>query len=357
MYSLGSFKLPETFLAPVLAALIAAPLFLNGCIGPSGDPEATGEETQVTIGLNFPDGYRYDPDNGALYPPSGEYNAALPSYVTSMVLVISGPDMEDQIYEVDLDTLTVTFTITPGIRTFTIIVTTNIGLTFTDSITIDVVSGGDLNLSFNLNINSPPSGVSATATPSVAQPGDLISLACQASDLDPGDILAYGWTGPGGWTAEGAAATYTIPNYGLYTFTCTVTDGWGGRASAQATVKVPAPPRPPKPEPEPEPGNNPPVISSIQVLDPQSGFPPRSIWAGMFVDIFCVATDPESDPMTYLLKDQFGNIANTHFALGFMAPYIGGCSVPANWDITCQASDGINAPTQKRVTFQVWGGC
>ncbi|MDH5509282.1 MAG: hypothetical protein OEZ32_02895 [Nitrospinota bacterium] len=343
----------KSLLIFLLSALIATPAALYGCM--DGPVQQETEITrQVGVTLNFPDGYNYDPATGALYPPSGHTSASLPSYVTSMVLVISGPGMADQSFPVNLTTLTVTFTITPGMRTFSIIVTTTIG-TFTDSVTIEVVSGGALNLGFNLIINAPPSVSGISATPSIAAPGDVIALSCQGADWDAGDHLAYDWTGPGGWTAQGQQAVYTIPSYGSFTFTCVINDGWGGRASASVTVKAPAPPPPPPPPPGP--GNQPPVISSINIIDPQSGLTPRSIWGGMLLNISCIAIDPEADPLTYVLGDQFGVIANSSAVVNYPAPNIAGCEGVADWSVACVVTDGKNAAVSATITVQVWGSC
>jgi len=320
----------------VLALLLAIAI-LDGCSGGAGG-KAPESITDAGIGLDFPAGYTYDPATGALYPPSGQTSAVLPSYVTGMTLIISGEGMEEQSYPVNLSTLTVTFTITPGIRTFTIIVTTTLG-TFTDSITIDVASGGPLNLGFNLNINAPPSVSGISATPSVAKPGDVISLSCQGSDLDPGDNLTYEWTGPGGWTASGHQAAYTIPNYGSFTFTCTINDGWGGRTSASVTVKAPAPPPPPS-----TPGNKPPVVSSLTVVDSMTKLTPSYMMPGYQADISCSASDPEGSALTYVLSDQFGVIAASSTAMYVTVPYLGDCvTILEDWIVTCTAKDSKGA--------------
>jgi len=146
--------------------------------------------------------------------------------------------MEPVEYQVNLETLTVTFTVTPGMRVFSIIVKTSIGLTFTDSVEIEVVWGAPIALNFNLAVNAPPSITEISASPAGAKPGDLISLFCSATDLDAEDSLSYRWAGSEGWTATGQEASYTIPSYGMYTFTCTVDDGWGGVASESVLVNA-----------------------------------------------------------------------------------------------------------------------
>ncbi|MDH5509281.1 MAG: PKD domain-containing protein [Nitrospinota bacterium] len=346
MNSGSAFHSGKFFLIPFLAVFIVGAPLLSGCMGGTDEP---GAETTIQTGvsLSFPEGYTYDADTGALYPPSGQNYASLPPYVTGITLIISGAGMVDQVYQVNLSTLAVTFTITPGIRTFTIIVTTSFGLTFTDSITVEVVSGSPLSLDFNLNINVPPSGVSVTASPMLAKPDDVIALSCSASDMDPGDILTYDWTGPGGWTATGPNATFTILNYGSFTFTCTVSDGWGGRTSASVTVNAPPP-------------NVHPVVKSITLVNSTTKLPPSFVDAGMALDITCVAFDSDGDKLTFTLSDQFGVLANASSVKNYVAPDINGCPwppAPGDWNITCAVTDGKSPLVSKTVTVQVWTPC
>jgi hypothetical protein len=305
-------------------------------------PAGAGPGTVVE--LHFPKGYSYERGTHTLFTPSGRNYAALPPYVTGITLTISGEGMETADYPVNLSTLGVSFTVTPGVRTFTITVHTSIGLTFTDSVTIEVVSGAPINLTFNLNINAPPSGVSATASPSVAQPGDVIALSCSATDLDPEDVLAYKWGGPGGWSASGPNVSYTIPGYGVFRFVCAVSDGWGGVAEASAEVRAPKP-------------NEPPYITSFQMLDYSTQTPGTSFWGGTWVSIKCDGKDPENDPLTYQIFGTTALIASGPYVDKYQLPNDCAQANPYYAEYACFISDGHNSTVGKGLRILLSPAC
>ena len=307
-----------------VAVIIAAffPLALHGCLGGANPQDQAGGASAV--GLSFPAGYAYDKTTHALYAPSGRNDAALPPYVTGITLTISGEGMETANYPVNLSTLEVSFTVSPGLRTFSILVTTNIGLSFSDSVTLEVVSGSPLFLSFSLVINAPPSIDGVSATPGHAKPGDVIALGCSASDPDPLDKLSYQWSGPSGFAASGQAASYTIPGYGSFTFTCEVSDGRGGTASASASVIAVKP-------------NKPPVITSVQ------GSPP-CISVGN-TTLTCNAYDPDGDPLAYSWKAG----ANGGSSSGPTIVCL--CGSPGASTATGTVTDGKSTPVSQAVNY------
>ncbi|MDH4184422.1 MAG: PKD domain-containing protein [Nitrospinota bacterium] len=314
----GSLKFSLVFLFALIAS---SPFALEACSG--GPAPAEGGSGGARVGLSFPEGYTYDSTTHMLYPPSGRANAVLPGYVTGMTLTITGEDMDTQVIAVNLSTLEVSFVISPGIRTFTIVVTTSIGLTFSDSITIEVFSGKPLFLSFSLLINAPPQINAISVNPSVAAPGQVVALSCSASDPDETDTLTYSWTGPGGFSASGPTAEFTIPGYGVFGFTCHVSDdrGLGTEASVSAVA--------PKP-------NSPPVITSL-----------TGKMISVMVDLSCQAYDPDGDTLTYSWTAQ----------VNYLNPPLPGppaVCTPANTPITqcpwlgvslytCTVSDGKNS--------------
>ena len=311
---------------------LAGVAFLGSCAGDQGQ---IGDTTtnKADIALSFPDGYSHDSSTHALYPPLGQNMASLPPYVTGITLSISGDDMETVVYPVDLATLSVSFSITPGLRTFTVVINTDRGISFTDSITLEVVSGATINLEFNLVVNISPSIGSISATPTKAKPGEIIALSCYASDPDPDDKLAYKWSGPGGWSAEGQQASYTIPNYGVFTFTCSVSDGRGGSASASVSVDAPKPAPPPPPPP---PVNSPPVISLTNNLVTVCTY-----------DFVCSATDADGDRLAFTMSFT-PNASCTITGSGVNSINIS-CFGCAPESMKCSVSDGVNAPVA--VTF------
>ena len=325
-----STQLHSSFRLIALLALLSATLFfLQSCSQGASAPEPSASST-AKLTLQFPAGYSYDRSSKGISTPLGQHAASLPPYVTGITLTISGEDMEPLVYEVDLATMSVTFSITPGLRTFSLVVNTNIGLTFTDSVTVEVVSGAPLNLEFNLVVNAPPSITSVTANPTTAAPGDVITLSCSATDPDPEDNLTYKWSAPDGWSANGKDATYTIPAYGAYIFTCTVSDGWGGLASATVVVDAPNP-------------NQPPVIIAAKVREPITKAILSYSPVGLPVELFCSATDANGDPLTYKWSGPMGAVPG--------AVYIYTPTVAGNHTFTCTVSDGINPPVSASVTL------
>lgn len=329
-------KLSDWSINSSAAALFAAisafslAIFLSGCSG-SGHLTPSTSSNEAHINLNFPDGFVYDDSTHAVYSPSGQNNAALPAYVTGMTLCISGEDMETQCLPIDMETMSVSFAITPGVRTFTITVTTSIGLTFTDTVTLDVVSGSALSLGFNLNINAPPSIGGIFASPTSAKPGDVISLSCTGEDLDPGDSLSITWSGPGGWAATGSEASFTIPSFGVYEFTCNVNDGWGGVVSSSVIVTA---------------INLAPVITSASVT--QGGKPVNWMCPPETVDLSCSAVDNENDPLTYRWSGPDGVVwgANVSYTVN---------SMPATANFSCIVNDPYNEAVTYTISIDV--GC
>ncbi|MBF0171570.1 MAG: hypothetical protein HQK87_10890, partial [Nitrospinae bacterium] len=120
-----------------LLPLLALALLLHAC-GATLDQKTEGGSAQgsVAVQLTWPEGYAYDRDAAALTPPAPESGRAAPSYVTRVVLRVTGLDMDPLLVDVPLDTLTATVTVTLGERTFALLVQTTNGDTFTGARTV-----------------------------------------------------------------------------------------------------------------------------------------------------------------------------------------------------------------------------
>lgn len=293
--------------------------------------------------IAFPEGYSYDKSSHAVYGPSGAFNAAMPSYVTGITLTISGDGMDTVTLPVDMNTLSVSFVITPGIRTFSIVISTSIGLTFTDSVTVEVMAGAPVNLRFNLVVNAPPAITAISASPAAAAPGGVVALSCSASDLDPADQLSYQWSGPG-FAANGPSASFSVPGYGFFTFTCTVSDGRGGTASSTVSVTAPAP-------------NLPPYVTKIYITDSQVLSPATSFWGGASVILTCEARDPEGDPISYSLYGPNGLIANGPSAQFTLSSNCQSPVMPYPEEYACAVSDPYNKPAAWGVKVYISPAC
>ena len=226
----------------VLLFLALTPLLLiSGCGDVTNSGDKTDSASLPSLTLIFPDGYSVNRSTGALSSNAKATALTAPAYVTGITLTITGENIETQVFDVPLDTGIVSGTLPPGVYTFSILVTTNIGLTFTGSQTIDLESGANADLDITLTVNAPPTITSITISNSAPAVGDTVTASCSATDAD-GDTITYAWSGAG--SGSGQSVSRNIPADGTYTFTCTASDGRGGvaTASVSATVGTVTPP-------------------------------------------------------------------------------------------------------------------
>jgi len=297
-------------------------LLFSGCGGSVGDV-TTGSEssTGTRISLYWPDGYSYDQENGVITAPSGQLNATLPAYVTSMTLIISGEGIDPPVtFDVSLTTLTVNFAVTPGIRTFTILVNTSIsGLSFTASQTIELVAGEQINLDFNLVINAPPVVSSVSVSDSTPQTGAGISVSCVASDPDD-NPMTYSWSYSGArgrFSGSGATVSFTATSGGSITITCTASDGKGGEGEGSVTITA----------------NAPPVVNSVTASD-------TSPTVGDTITLTCDASDPDGDRLGYTWSDGSGSGSTVTYTV----------TSAGSKTFTCTVSDGKGGTANGSVT-------
>jgi hypothetical protein len=97
----------------------------------------------------------------------------------------------------------------------------------------------DLIIQVTSTPNNPPIVDSLTASPTQIYPGETSSLSCSASDPD-GDPLSYSWSSNIGAVTPGSdgEATFTSPDPGTATITCSATDSGGAIGSADVNVVV-----------------------------------------------------------------------------------------------------------------------
>lgn len=128
-----------------------------------------------------------------------------------MTLTIEGEDMETSVVEVSLSTMTAEFSVTPGIRTMTLLVGMNIpGLPFTSTQTIYMPPGGIGNLDFDLEINAPPQDVSVTASATTTYKNTPVTITAYANELDPEDEPTVTWDGGGAVYVQGFDEDNTV---------------------------------------------------------------------------------------------------------------------------------------------------
>jgi hypothetical protein len=256
-----------------LSLLLA--LGLLACGGGTAVSER-GDATSLT--LNFPDGYAYDPATHEISGPDDERGKAAPDYVETVTLMVTGAGLTEPVYfEVPLNTLTITYALPPGPKTFTVVVRTIYGTTFTATVSGDLSVDIKFNLEFDLHVNAPPSITSLTAGASAPKSvGVTVTGAATDPDNDP---LTYSWSVDGGATVNGSgtSATVTATKAGTYTVTLSVTDSDGGTAAETVSVAL---------------TNRAPTISRIIVS-------PTAPTTGETVTLACDAVDPDNDTLTY----------------------------------------------------------
>ncbi|MDH5478949.1 MAG: PKD domain-containing protein, partial [Nitrospinota bacterium] len=236
-------------------------LSFSSCGGPGGVSGQSSAAVKMGIKLQWPDGVTYDKTTSALnipqyyLPPSA---AVVPAYLTDAEVVLMGEGMPSMKMKVDINNAIARFSVQPGEYTVQVGVWTSIGVVFTGRTGVYLHGGDNGTIRMTLAVNAPPEWISVTVSNSTPVTGEVITLKCVVSDPD-GDPITYTWSG-GGVSATGSVVTYTVPDEEPHTFTCTASDGYGGKMMGSVSInsdtggpigggggKPPPPPPPPPP--------------------------------------------------------------------------------------------------------------
>lgn len=173
----------------------------------------------------------------------------------------------------------------------------NLSQTYTGSQTVSLAAGETRVVNITLTLNQPPSVSSVSLTSSTIEVNASTTATCNATDPD-GDNLTYSWTvatGGGTFSGSGSTVTYTASNtVGTYKITCTVNDGRSGIGQGSTNISQIA-----------VTGNNPPIISSINVLDSNIAA------ASGTTTMTCNATDADGDTLSYTWSATAGSLSST----------------------------------------------
>ncbi len=159
-------------------------------------------------------------------------------------------------------------------------------------------------------------------------PSSIVELICTATDPD-GDTVSYEWSTTGG-KFSGAVPTqsWIAPEqYGDYAITVTAKDGKGGITQTSITISVVE--------------NMDPAITSL-TADTSTVLP------GGRTLITCVATDPDSDTLTYKWEIEAGEITGVGDKVTWIAPDIEG-----DYIITALVDDGEGGGDMTSISVSV----
>lgn len=162
-------------------------------------------------------------------------------------------------------------------------VTINGNKTIVNGVIVDYDNG-------TLLLNHPPRIKCLAARDSTITVSGTTTLFCSAEDVD-GDLIGYRWTSSKGWIVSyGDSAVFKSPDStGNVSIKCTVTDPHGLSDSTIIALNVVIR------------TNHPPVIKAI------TG-PPRVVNLGGRLTLKCLATDIDSEKLSYVWSSDAGNI-------------------------------------------------
>ncbi len=312
----------------VVTLLVSGILSLASC-GSDGNTtvvsngSGVGDSSTANVNLVWPEGYEYDHATHALHGVAGQSGFSVPSYVTKVTITITGDGMDPMLLSVPLDTMSVEFAVSPGDRTFTIVVETDIGLTFTDSVTLYLSAGGIGDLNFSLEINAPPTINSLTVSNATPAKAETVTVTASVSDPDPDDTITYSWNGGGGnISGSGASVGFYSSTGGVKTVTLTANDGHGGVTTGSVTVTI---------------ANLAPVITSVSVSN-------QTPAKGDVVTASCSAYDPDGDAISYSWSDGLG-FTGSGSSISYMTTTTGEIT------LTCAVDDGDGGHTSAGVSL------
>ena len=290
-------------------------LFSASCGGSSSDSEGTATPEIV---LNLPAEFS-----------AGETGRAIPDYVTGIFLTVTGDGMDDIELSIDPENLSASVTVTFGIRTFSIVITTSIGKTFTGWKTVEVTAGSSGTIVIDLVVNDPPK-VTLKASNTKPVIGQAVALSATATDAD-GDPMTYSWSKSGGaLSASGLSGKWHSPDSGNYKVTFTASDGRGGVGSATVGITVQAPA-----------GPMPPVITSLL---PDITLP----GTGVNVTFTAIASDPNGDPLTYIWNGGGGILTGSGATVAWSS------AIQGSFTVSVTVDDGNGGTDTASYTIGVW---
>ena len=147
--------------------------------------------------------------------------------------------------------------------------------------------------------------------------GQTATLHCTPDDAETAEPTVA-WSASGGTLVpNGRVATWSAPEVGSYTVTCTTTDGGGRTGSSDLTLAV---------------------VSNQAPTNAVASAAPDVVDLSGTTTLACSATDPDGDTLAYTWTVSAGSVSGTGASVGYTAP-----DVPGTVTATCTASDASGA--------------
>lgn len=277
-------------------------LLIYGCEGCSDkNPASPSGSANLNLVIKMPETYiqRHT-------APNKKSNAAVTvPGVTGIRVTLTAPGETTITVDVPLDTGRASIPVSPATWTISVVVTTDEGLTFTGSTTVNVAPGEIKDVTITVDVNRPPVIERMWADSTSLRPQESTAVHVRATDRD-GDALSYSCGGPDfTWTAPSTPGSYTV--------SCTVSDGHGGTATASVTITV---------------ANRNPVITG---MSPPAG----TDFSCSNATITVSANDPDGDPLNYQWSTTSGALSGSGPSVTYITP----CSCTYNLIITVTVTD------------------
>lgn len=195
--------------------------------------------------------------------------------------------------------------------------------TLANGIVIDYNSGITIS-------NYPPRIKSLAAEKYLLQFGDSTNIYCTATDPDSNQ-LSYSWSSNNGTIkGNGELVSWTAPDTeGIYSIKSNVNDGNGSEATDSIKIEVVK------------------IINSLPVIEKLTAFP-RKLYLGESSELKCIASDSDSDALSYSWNSEFGNFTGNGGEVKWTSPNSEG-----NYKLFCTVNDGKGGIAGDSITVEV----
>ena len=274
---------------------------------------------------------RTDYFHAAAYPTYLYFNPFASDTAVTLTLGSGAHDLYNTVTKTFLaQGVTGTVPVTVPANSAVVVVVAPAGGTMSTDLDRTLINGVVVDYRNGSSANHPPRIKSLSPDSSRVLVRTAVNFYCTAADRD-NDVLTYSWKVSGGSvTGSGPVVSYAAPDSaGLYTVTCTVDDGHGGKTSSADTLQVVAV------------INHPPVIKKIGAL-------PRKVDLGATSALSCLVSNPDTSLLTYTWSASAGSLSGTGSAVTWHAPFVAG-----NDYLRCTVDDGKGGSATDSLALEV----